>query len=161
GIMRRAVHEALSQALTRRAFGKPLIELPLMRRQLIKLIVPAEAALAVALFTAHCLERADAGDGPAQAMRRILPPLIKLRACRDARKAAGDAMEVRGGNGYIEEWIEARLLREAHLGSIWEGTSNIIALDVVRAAAKEGAHRVLGEQLAALAPGDGELAKRL
>jgi hypothetical protein len=56
-------------------------------------------------------------------------------------------MEMRGGNGYIEEWIEPRLLRETHLGSIWEGTSNIVALDVVRAAAKAGAHRALARRL--------------
>ena len=147
GMMRRAVHEALTVALGRHAFGERLIELPLVRRQLIKMILPAEAALSVALFTADCLDRADAGDAEALILRRILTPLIKLRACRDARKVAGDAMEMRGGNGYIEEWIEPRLLRETHLGSIWEGTSNIIALDVVRAAAKAGAHRALARRL--------------
>jgi alkylation response protein AidB-like acyl-CoA dehydrogenase len=161
GMMRRAVHEALTVALGRRAFGRPLIELPLMRRQLIKMIVPTEAALAVAMFTAHCLERADAGDATAQSLRRILTPLIKLRACRDARGVTGDAMEVRGGNGYVEEWIEPRLLREAHLGSIWEGTSNIIALDVVRSAVKTTAHRVLGDHLAAMLRGAGGIGKRL
>ncbi len=113
------------------------------------MILPAEAALSVALFTADCLDRADAGEAEAQVLRRILTPLIKLRACRDARKVTGDAMEMRGGNGYIEEWIEPRLLRESHLGSIWEGTSNIIALDVVRAAAKAGAHRALARRLQA------------
>jgi alkylation response protein AidB-like acyl-CoA dehydrogenase len=148
GMMRRAVHEALTVALGRRAFGERLIDLPLVRRQLIKMILPAEAALSVALFTADCLDRADAGDAEALVLRRILTPLIKLRACRDARKVAGDAMEMRGGNGYIEEWIEPRLLRETHLGSIWEGTSNIIALDVVRASAKAGAHRALARRLA-------------
>ena len=147
GMMRRAVHEALTVALGRRAFGQRLIELPLVRRQLIKMILPAEAALSVAFFTADCLDRADAGDVEAQTLRRILTPLIKLRACRDARKVAGDAMEMRGGNGYIEEWIEPRLLRETHLGSIWEGTSNIIALDVVRAASKTAAHRLLEARL--------------
>jgi alkylation response protein AidB-like acyl-CoA dehydrogenase len=147
GMMRRAVHEALTVALGRRAFGRRLIELPLVRRQLIKMILPAEEALSLALFTADCLDRADAGDAEALTLRRILTPLIKLRACRDARKVAGDAMEMRGGNGYIEEWIEPRLLRETHLGSIWEGTSNIIALDVVRAAAKAGAHRALARRL--------------
>jgi alkylation response protein AidB-like acyl-CoA dehydrogenase len=147
GMMRRGVHEALTVALGRRAFGKRLIDLPLVRRQLIKMILPAEAALSVALFTAQRLDRADAGDAEAQVLRRILTPLVKLRACRDARKVAGDAMEMRGGNGYIEEWIEPRLLRETHLGSIWEGTSNIIALDVVRAAAKADAHRVLARHL--------------
>jgi alkylation response protein AidB-like acyl-CoA dehydrogenase len=147
GMMRRAVHEALTVALGRRAFGRRLIELPLVRRQLIKMILPAEEALSVALFTADCLDRADAGVAEALTLRRILTPLIKLRACRDARKVAGDAMEMRGGNGYVEEWIEPRLLRETHLGSIWEGTSNIIALDVVRAAAKAGAHRALARCL--------------
>ncbi len=166
GMMRRAVHEALTVALGRRAFGQRLLDLPLVRRQLVKMILPAEAALSVALFTADCLDRADAGEAEAQVVRRVLTPLIKLRACRDARKVTGDAMEMRGGNGYIEEWIEPRLLRESHLGSIWEGTSNIIALDVVRAAAKAEAHRALARRLepmlaaapAALAPA---LAERL
>jgi hypothetical protein len=156
-MMRRAVHEALTVALGRRAFRQRLIELPLVRRQLIKMILPAEEALSVAMFTADCLDRADAGEAQAQVLRRILTPLIKLRACREARKVTGDAMEMRGGNGYIEEWIESRLLRESHLGSIWEGTSNIIALDVVRAAARAGAHRALAERLTpmlAAAPAD-------
>jgi acyl-CoA dehydrogenase len=166
GMMRRALHEALTVALGRRAFGQRLIDLPLVRRQLIKMILPAEAGLSMAFFTADCLERADKGDREAQTLRRILTPLIKLRACRDARKLTGDAMEMRGGNGYIEEWIEPRLLRESHLGSIWEGTSNIIALDVVRAAARAGAHRILEAQLKAFlaeAPGDirAELQERL
>jgi acyl-CoA dehydrogenase len=157
GMMRRAVHEALTVALEREAFGKPLIALPLVRRQLIKMILPAEAALSVAFYTADCLRRADAGDKDAQVLRRVLTPLIKLRACRDARKVTGDAMEMRGGSGYIEEWIEPRLLREAHLGSIWEGTTNIIALDVIRASMKAGAHRALAQKLEGMldaAPGD-------
>jgi hypothetical protein len=70
---------------------------------------------------------------------RILTPLIKFRACRDARRVTGDAMEVRGGTGYIEEWSDARLVRDAHLGSIWEGTSNIVALDIARAAKRDAA----------------------
>jgi alkylation response protein AidB-like acyl-CoA dehydrogenase len=147
GMMRRALHEALTVALGRRAFGQRLLDLPLVRRQLIKMILPAEEALSMTLFTADCLDRADAGDAEALALRRILTPLVKFRACRDARKVAGDAMEMRGGNGYIEEWIEPRLLRETHLGSIWEGTSNIIALDVMRAAAKVQAHHALARHL--------------
>lgn len=157
GMMRRAVHEALTVALERVAFGTPLIDLPLVRRQLIKMILPAEAALSVAFFTADCLRRADEGEPEAQVLRRVLTPLIKLRACRDARKVTGDAMEMRGGSGYIEEWIEPRLLRESHLGSIWEGTSSIIALDVIRASSKAGAHRALAQKLEpmlAAAPAD-------
>jgi len=162
GMMRRAVHEALTVALEREAFGKPLIDLPLVRRQLIKMILPAEAALSVAFYTADCLRRADAGDKEAQTLRRVLTPLIKLRACRDARKVVGDAMEMRGGSGYIEEWIEPRLLREAHLGSIWEGTTSIIALDVIRASMKAGAHRALATKLdAMLAAAPDDLARAL
>ena len=87
--------------------------------------------------TAQALRAADAGDAQALRLARILTPLIKFRACRDARKVTGDAMEVRGGCGYIEEWSDPRLVRDAHLGSIWEGTSNIVALDVVRAIRRE------------------------
>ena len=162
GLMRRAVHEAMAVALGREAFGRRLIDLPLARRQLVKMILPAECALSVAMLTADRLEKADQGDAKAQQLRRILTPLLKLRACRDARKVTGDAMEMRGGCGYVEEFIEPRLLREAHLGSIWEGTSNIIALDVVRAAKKEGAHRALAEHLAPMiAAAPGNLARTL
>src|SRR3546814_8939159 len=92
-----------------------------MRRQILKLMLPTEQALSMCLFTAEALHRADAGDEEGRALRRILTPLLKFRVCRDARKVAGDAMEVRGGCGYIEEWIEPRLLRDTHLGLIWEG----------------------------------------
>ena len=147
GIMRRALREALIVARGRRAFGQRLIDLPLQRRQLLKLLLPAEQALSVTMFTADALARADAGEAEGAALRRILTPLVKFRVCRDARKVAGDAMEARGGVGYIEEWIEPRLLRDAHLGSIWEGTSNIVALDVLRAARKNDAHHALGAAL--------------
>jgi alkylation response protein AidB-like acyl-CoA dehydrogenase len=137
GLMRRALTEALFVARHRMAFGNPLIELPLMRRQLLKLMLPTEAARSVLFFTADELTKADAGDDLARRCVRLLTPLIKFRACRDARKVTGDAMEVRGGVGYTEEWSDARLLRDAHLGSIWEGTSNIVALDVLRAIRRE------------------------
>jgi alkylation response protein AidB-like acyl-CoA dehydrogenase len=137
GLMRRALTEALFVARHRQAFGKPLIDLQLMRRQLLKLMLPAEAARSVLFFTAAELAKADAGDELARQRVRLLTPLIKFRACRDARKATGDAMEVRGGVGYTEEWSDPRLVRDAHLGSIWEGTSNIVALDVLRAIRRE------------------------
>jgi acyl-CoA dehydrogenase len=137
GLMRRAFREALFIAENRTAFSKKLIDMPLMQRQLLKMMLPAEAARSVFMQTARCLELADAGDADAAKRLRILTPLLKFRACRDARKVTGDAMEVRGGCGYIEEWSDARLLRDAHLGSIWEGTSNIVALDVLRAVRRE------------------------
>jgi acyl-CoA dehydrogenase len=137
GLMRRAVTESLFISRRRQAFGKRLIELPLMRRQLVKMLVWAEQARTMMFLTASALERADRGDAVGVKLARILTPLIKFRACRDARKVTGDAMEVRGGCGYIEEWADARLLRDAHLGSIWEGTSNIVALDVSRAISRD------------------------
>lgn len=160
GMMRRAMTEALFVARNRRAFGKRLVEMPLMRRQLAKMLLRAEQARAMVFQTAEALRRSDAGEEGAYALLRILTPLVKFRACRDARQVTGDAMEVRGGCGYIEEWPEARLLRDAHLGSIWEGTSNIIALDVLRAAEREGGFAALAALIHRLqdeAPLDGLL----
>ena len=136
GLMRRAVSEAVYFCGHRKAFGKRLIEMPLMQRQLVKMMTRAEQARSVMFQTATALEKADGGDAFSRDLLRILTPLIKFRACRDARVVTGDAMEVRGGCGYIEEWVEPRLMRDAHLGSIWEGTSNIVALDVLRAIRK-------------------------
>jgi acyl-CoA dehydrogenase len=150
GLMRRAVSEALFIARERRAFGKRLMDMPLMRRQLLKLLLPAEQARTMVFQTAEALRRSDAGDKAAYPLVRILTPLIKFRACRDARKVTGDAMEVRGGCGYIEDWADPRLVRDAHLGSIWEGTSNIVALDVLRAIRREGSLPALDKHLRGL-----------
>ena len=147
GMMRRAVTEALFIAHRRHAFGQPIVAMPLMRRQLAKMLVRAEQARSMMFQTADALRRADAGEEGAYALLRVLTPLIKFRACRDARVVTGDAMEVRGGCGYIEEFADARLLRDAHLGSIWEGTSNIVALDVLRAATREGSLEALEAHL--------------
>ncbi len=100
--------------------------------------------------TAEALRRSDAQEPGAYALTRLLTPLIKFRACRDARKVTADAMEVRGGCGYIEEWGDPRIVRDAHLGSIWEGTSNIVALDVMRAIVREDALPVWRQHMEAL-----------
>ncbi|BBK30603.1 acyl-CoA dehydrogenase [Stella humosa] len=147
GLMRRALHEALHVARHRIAFGRPVVELPLMRRQLLKMMLPTEAARSMVFATAAAMAAADAGDGEAVRRLRILTPLLKFRACRDARRVTGDAMEVRGGCGYVEEWSDARLLRDAHLGSIWEGTSNVVALDVIRAIRRSDAASALAVDL--------------
>ncbi|MBR8651851.1 acyl-CoA dehydrogenase family protein [Achromobacter sp. Marseille-Q0513] len=149
GLMRRAVTEAVYFSQQRRAFGQRLIDMPLMRRQLAKMTVWAEQARSVMFQTARALAEADQGRAD-PALARILTPLIKFRACRDARKVTGDAMEVRGGCGYIEEWTEPRLVRDAHLGSIWEGTSNIVALDVLRAINRENSLPALRRHVAQL-----------
>lgn len=148
GLMQRAVSEAFYIARQRRAFGKTLIEQPLMRRQLLKILLPCEQARSMVLQSAEILPRADGGDKQAYALLRILTPLIKFRACRDARKVTADAMEVRGGCGYIEEWGDPRLFRDAQLGSIWEGTSNIVAMDVRRAILREHSLEALAPWLA-------------
>ncbi len=147
GLMRRAYFEALHVARNRIAFGKHVIEMPLARRQLLKMLLPTECARSMTFAAARALAAADAGDEAARRRIRILTPLLKFRACRDARRVTGDAMEMRGGAGYIEEWPDARLLRDAHLGSIWEGTSNIVAQDVLRAIKRENALEALDTDL--------------
>ena len=147
-MMRRCLNESLQAARTRHAFGRPLIAMPLMRRQLGKIMLPTEQALSVAAYSAYVLGQAEQGDAEAAQLLRMLTPLLKFRACRDNVRVATGAMEVRGGNGYIEDWVNARLVRDAHIGVIWEGTSNINALDVIqRAVGKEGAQRCLAETL--------------
>ena len=103
------------------------------------------------LFAASAMDRANAGEKDAADLLRILTPLLKFRACRDNIPVATGAMEVRGGNGYVEEWVNARLVRDAHIGVLWEGTSNINALDIItRAVGRSGAHRALGATLGRL-----------
>ncbi|MCZ6646924.1 MAG: acyl-CoA dehydrogenase family protein, partial [SAR324 cluster bacterium] len=147
-MMRRCLNESLQVARNRVAFDKRLIEMPLMRRQLLKIMVPSEQALSFAAYTAHIMDGANNGDGNAGKVLRILTPLLKFRTARDNIAVATGAMEVRGGNGYIEDWINARLVRDAHIGVLWEGTSNINALDVItRAVRKEQAHQALAAAL--------------
>jgi len=147
-MMRRCVNEALVCAKSRRAFGETIIAFPLLRRQLAKLIVPAEQSLSVMMAAAEALDQANNGSTEAKTVLRILTPLLKFRACRDNVTVATGAMEVRGGNGYIEEWVNARLVRDAHIGLLWEGTSNINALDIIaRAVGREGAHKTLAKAL--------------
>jgi acyl-CoA dehydrogenase len=143
-MMRRCVNEAMVVARTRQAFGHTIIDYPLLRRQLLKITLPAEQSLSMFLFAADAMDRVNAGDKDAQNILRILTPLLKFRACRDNIPVATGSMEVRGGNGYIEEWVHARLVRDAHIGVLWEGTSNINALDIItRAVGKSGAHKAL------------------
>jgi len=129
-LMRRAMHDALCVANHRNVFGKRLIDIPLAQRNLLKIMLPTEQALSMSFFTADALDK-SATTNQDSVVFRIATPVLKYRATRDARQVAGDAMEMRGGCGYIEEWITPRLVRDAHLGSIWEGAGNIVSLDVV------------------------------
>ena len=121
GCARRALVEAMCYARARQAFGKPLAELPLMQRKLAQLIVDVEAAQALVFD----------GYDPDHRLR-IGAPLIKLRAARIGITAASDAIEVHGGNGYVENWPVARILRDAQVNTLWEGPDNILCLDVRR-----------------------------
>ena len=153
GMMRRCLNEALQVARHRRAFGRTLIDHKLARRQLLKLMLPTEQALSVAAAAAVAMARGE------EAQLRILTALVKYRACRDNVTVATGAMEMRGGNGYIEDWVNAKLVRDAHLGLLWEGTSSVNALDIARrAVGREGAHTALagalhGRLAEALVPG--------
>ena len=137
-LMRRAVHDAKVVAQNRTVFGRKLIDQPLGKQQLVKLSLPAEQALSMWMFVASILDNANKENNEAPSKldlcSRLATPLLKFRATRDARKVTQDAMEFRGGCGYIEDFANPRLVRDALLGSIWEGTSNIIAIDVVRRA---------------------------
>ncbi|MFN2582236.1 MAG: acyl-CoA dehydrogenase family protein [Candidatus Dormibacteria bacterium] len=133
GAMRRNAFEALSHARGRTTFGVRLDLHPLMRDQLVELVVDSVAALTAAMGVAETLERADNGDRPAEDALRLLTPLFKLHGTERARVAATEAMEVRGGNGFIEDWPEPRILRDVYVHAIWEGSGNVIALDTLRA----------------------------
>ena len=128
GCARRSLVESLCYARAREAFGAALIDQPLAQRKLAELIVEVEAAQALVF------------DGYLGPRLRLGAPLIKLRAARLGITAASDAIEIHGGNGYIEQWPVARILRDAQVNTIWEGPDNILCLDVRRAMQKEQAH---------------------
>jgi alkylation response protein AidB-like acyl-CoA dehydrogenase len=144
-LMRRAVSESVRHTRARVVFGRPLFAAPLMRATLLPLMLDTEAGLAMVLDCAVWLDRADAGEPDARRLVRVLTPLAKYTLCKRARTVTGEAMEIRGGNGYIEDWVNPRLLRDAHLGSIWEGSSNVIALDVLRCMRRDTAHRLVAD----------------
>ena len=162
-MMRRCLNEAMVLRATAAAFGQAIIEYPLLRRQLLKIAAADRAgAVDVRCSPPSAMDRANAGRQEADSLLRILTPLLKFRACRDNIPVATGAMEVRGGNGYIEEWVNARLVRDAHIGVLWEGTSNINALDIVtRAVGKSRAHQTLEAALGEVAGGGKRQYRRL
>jgi len=146
GIMRQALVQALHYARERMAFGKRLAEQPLMRSVLADLALESEAAALLMMRLAQAFERG--ADAPAErAWQRIMTPAAKFWVCKRAVELSGEAMEVLGGNGYVEEGVLARLYREAPVNSIWEGSGNVMCLDVLRGIAREpqAAHALLDE----------------
>jgi acyl-CoA dehydrogenase len=135
GIARRSFLEATIWAHHRRAKGRVLVDLPLIREQLIDMLVELEAAFALGF---ECAAAARARDG--DRLRRILVPAAKVRLCRFGVEAASQAVEMHGGNGYCEDWPLTRQLRDAQCHPIWEGTEQICQLDVLRAIRRDTAH---------------------
>ncbi len=134
-LMRRAVAEALHHARQRRAFGRALDGFPVMAGVLADLVLEVEAATALSFRLARSFDRAS--DGRAAAWRRLMTPVTKYWVCKVATPVIAEAMECMGGNGYVEEGSMPRLYREAPVNSIWEGSGNVMAMDVLRVLEKE------------------------
>ncbi|MDP1687610.1 acyl-CoA dehydrogenase family protein [Hydrogenophaga sp.] len=149
GLMRQALGIALNHTAQRKAFGKTLIDQPLMKNVLADLALESEAATALALRLARSFDRT--GDAHEQVMNRLLTPVAKFWICKRGSHFAQEAMECLGGNGYVEEGgegIMARIYREMPLNSIWEGAGNIMAIDLLRALRKADAAAALAHELA-------------
>jgi putative acyl-CoA dehydrogenase len=157
GLMRQALALALNHTVQRSAFGKRLVEQPLMRNVLADMALESEAATALALRLARAIDRQD--DPFESLMRRVLTPVAKFWVCKRGSALAQEAMECLGGNGYVEEageGVMARVYREMPLNSIWEGAGNIMALDLLRALRQGGQAGSVAEALATeLAPARG------
>jgi len=148
GTMARTLLESKVHAADREAFGKAIEEHPLMKKDLVDMTVTHEGATAVSFEAADALNGyVRDGDNDAYRLMRVLVPVSKYRTGEDAVEMAAYAMEILGGNGYVEDFPVERLLRDAHVAPIWEGTSNILALDVLRAMQKEAAHNVVLESI--------------
>jgi len=162
-LMRAALIQAVHHARHRWVFGAKLIDQPLMRNVLADLALESEAATVLFMRLAGAFENSAKPDE--RAWRRIVTPAAKFWICKRALEFTGEAMEVWGGNGYVETGPMARFYREAPVNSIWEGSGNVMCLDVLRAFEREpdaaramfdswqavaGEHRVLGDALKTL-----------
>ena len=134
-VIRAALVQAIHHAAHRRAFGAPLIDHPLMQNVLADLALESEAATVLCMRVARAIDDA-AIDSKAAALKRIGTALGKYYVCKRGPVVVGEALECLGGNGYVEESIMPRLYREAPLNSIWEGSGNINALDVLENSAQ-------------------------
>ena len=134
-LMRRAVSEASWHVAHRSAFGSRLVDKPLMQNVVADLAVESEAATALALRLATAVD--GLADPHEAALRRIALPLAKFWVCKRTPTMVAEALECLGGNGYVEESVMPLLYREAPLNSVWEGSGNVNALDVLRALGRE------------------------
>lgn len=136
GMMRQAVAQAVHHCSYRTVFQKKLIDQPLMANVLADLALETEAATALSFRVARSFDRAHEDEAEA-AFRRIMTPVAKYWVCKRAPNLAYEAMECLGGNGYVEEGVAGRIYREMPVNAIWEGSGNVMCLDVLRALARE------------------------
>ena len=149
GLMRQALSIALHHTAQRQAFGKRLIEQPLMKNVLADLAIESEAACALSMRLACAFDHQD--DERERLLARVLTPIAKFWICKRGSLFAQEAMECLGGNGYVEEGgegIAARIYREMPVNSIWEGAGNIMALDLLRGLRKGDVAAALAQELA-------------
>ncbi len=136
GLMRQALTQAAHHTANRRAFQRSLVDLPLMRNVVADLAVESEAMMWMSMRLAYALDRSEVDRGEAL-LSRICTPVAKYWACKRAPGFVAEALECHGGNGFIADHLMERLYREAPLNGIWEGTGNVICLDVLRAMQRE------------------------
>jgi putative acyl-CoA dehydrogenase len=137
GLMRMALAQAIHHARYRTVFQKHLADQPVMRTVLADMALEVEAATALTLRLARSFDLAE-GDPREAARARLLTPAVKYWVCKRAPGLIYEAMECLGGNGYVEESMLPRLYREAPVNAIWEGSGNVMCLDVLRALGREG-----------------------
>jgi putative acyl-CoA dehydrogenase len=137
GMMRAAVSRAMHHCRHRHAFGRPLAGQPMMRAVLADMALEVEGAVASVVRLCRSFDLAPSSPGEA-ARARLLTPAIKYAVCKAAPALVYEAMECLGGNGYVEDGAMARLYREAPVNAIWEGSGNVMGLDVLRALARDG-----------------------
>jgi putative acyl-CoA dehydrogenase len=158
--MRLAVANAILHCRHRSVFAKRLIDQPLMLQVLADLALAVEAATALAFRLARSFDRA--ADGHAAAWRRLMTPVTKYWVCKIGPPLVYEAMECLGGNGYVEEGIAARLYRELPVNAIWEGSGNVMALDLLRVLQREPeTAEIVLEDLTAAAGDDEHLKAQL
>ncbi len=133
-MLRQALVQCLAYTRKRKAFGKHLVEQPLMQAVLVDLALETEAVVQLSFHLAHCYAQEDALS---EAWKRVMTPAAKFWICKRAVELTGEMMEVFCGNGYVDAGIMARIFKEAPVNTIWEGSGNVMCLDVLRAIQRE------------------------
>lgn len=158
-MLRQALVQCIAYTRQRKAFGKHLAQQPLMQAVLADLALETEAAMQLSFHLAHCYE---VDDALSVAWKRIMTPASKFWICKRTVELTGEMMEVFGGNGYVDNGIMARIFKEAPVNTIWEGSGNVMCLDVLRAISRDvESIEILFQDLATTAMQDEQLKQEL